>query len=154
MAGKPQPVAPRFWRKAGRTESGCWPWTGGGNGTGYGMFWLDGRRQVASRVAWALTYGPIPDGLCVCHRCDNPLCVNPDHLFLGTKAENNADKEQKGRGVNLRGSKHGRALLTEEQVLSIRQRRTEGEQLAALAREFKVTKSTIFSAINRNWRHV
>jgi hypothetical protein len=93
---KSTPPAERFWAKVEKTDS-CWPWRAGVNKE-YGEFnfgnnWM----RQAHRVAWELTHGPIPDGLCVLHKCDVPLCVNPDHLFLGTKLDNVRDMIAKGR---------------------------------------------------------
>ncbi len=105
-------VCARFWSyvsKDGPTperypELGpCWPWTGGGinrrRGTNYGVFWSDGKAVRAHRVAWELACGPVPDGLYVLHRCDNPPCCNPAHLFLGTDLDNMRDKVAKGRAT-------------------------------------------------------
>ena len=93
----------RFWRKVAKHSSGCWLWYGARNGNGYGVCGAGGLKWLAHRVAWELSCGPIPEGgdyhgTCVLHRCDVPLCVNPDHLFLGTQADNMRDKAEKGRG--------------------------------------------------------
>lgn len=87
--------ADRFWQKV-RKSDGCWEWTARVSPEGYGEFW-DDRNVRAHRFSWSLVNGPIPDGLMVCHRCDNPRCVRPDHLFLGTNRENIRDMMAKGR---------------------------------------------------------
>lgn len=86
----------RFWRWVHRTEF-CWEWIGLKNPSGYGEFRVDGIHWLAHRYSWWLHRGPIPDGLCVLHRCDFPPCVNPDHLWLGTRTDNHADMIRKGR---------------------------------------------------------
>jgi hypothetical protein len=97
---KPRPVADRFWPKVEKTD-GCWLWTGATDRRGYGkIFDGAGKLLIASRVAHELCIGPIPDGLCVLHKCDNPPCVNPDHLFLGTFGDNTQDMLAKGRNRN------------------------------------------------------
>jgi hypothetical protein len=85
-----------FWNKVNKT-SGCWLWTAGKHEKGYGTFWVSKKCWKAHRYAWHLKHGKIPSGLCVLHKCDNPPCVNPDHLFLGTVLENNIDMFKKGR---------------------------------------------------------
>ena len=96
-----------FWT---RVEIGavdeCWPWTGPRFHFGHGAAWVKGRQYRSHRFVWEATRGPIPDGLCVLHRCDNPPCCNPMHLFLGTKADNSHDRHAKGR--TARGERNGR----------------------------------------------
>lgn len=86
----------RFWSKVNKTD-GCWLWIASRHKKGYGQFKLDGKMRKAHRVAWELTYGPIPPDKNVCHTCDNPPCVRPDHLFLGTNGDNVRDAVKKGR---------------------------------------------------------
>ena len=102
----------------GLTE--CWPWHSYLNRMGYGHFWSDGRNQLAHRLMWEFENGSIPDRLCVLHTCDNRVCVNPNHLFLGTQRDNIQDKHTKGRAADQCGEHNNSAKLTADQVRQIR----------------------------------
>lgn len=90
----------RFWAKVDkRGPDECWPWTGAKSSHGYGNFCVEGRTEKASRFSWFLVHGAIEPGICICHHCDNPICVNPAHLFAGTRLDNTRDCQAKGRFV-------------------------------------------------------
>ena len=138
-------------------ETGCWNWQGARReNDGYGQRWKDGKLQHVHRLAWEEKNGPIPDGLCALHHCDNPQCANPDHIFLGTRADNNADKERKGRARHARGERCGAAKLTEADVRTIRATHDRGGvTCAALAKEYKVSAVLISMVVRRvAWRHI
>lgn len=116
----------RFWSKVDKTPSGCWVWLSTKNAQGYGRFSIQvgpykQRWYSAHRLIWEWVHGEEPE-LCVLHRCDNPSCVNPRHLFLGTHKENAADRDRKGRRRSPKGSLNGMAKVTEADVLDIRRR--------------------------------
>lgn len=143
-----------FWPKVEKTDS-CWLWRGEITKDGYGRTGAkkDGSTRGAHRIAWELTNGPIPDGLFVLHKCDNPPCVRPEHLFLGTQADNRRDCVAKGR--QPRGSAARKSSLTEEDVVEIRQRHESGETATSLGACFGVTRANIGYIVKRKtWTHV
>lgn len=171
----------RFWSKVNKDgptiphmETPCWVWTAG-KLKGYGLVKIGNKKLLAHRVVWMISNGPIPHdgsyhGICVCHRCDNPACCNPSHLFLGTNADNAADREAKGRNkltparLSLelhpekrpRGEKHSMAKLTDSEASYARIRYAEGgitqRQLAA---QFGVSNVLISLIIRRKiWAHL
>lgn len=176
----------RFWSKVDRSGE-CWTWMAHCSPSGYGQFYPGDRDQPsnvrAHRYSYTITYGPIPDGLCVLHRCDNPPCVRPDHLFLGTNAENTADRHAKGRSArgdrsglrvhperaargirNARytmpertahGERHGNAKLTEQQAKDILALRTSGRTGYDVASYYGVCAATVSHIwTRRSWKHL
>jgi hypothetical protein len=164
---KPIPSYLRFWDRL-ETVGDCWLWTGAKGPTGYGHINVRHKTAYAHRYAYELAYGPIPDGKMVCHSCDNRLCCRPDHLFVGTPADNSADMVAKGRsttGQNTRmylhpeqeqGELNPMAKLTAEQVLEIRALYAQGgTSCAKLARRFGVCAQTINNIVRRvGWSHI
>lgn len=139
-------------------QGDCLIWQASLRAGRYGGIKHNGKTLGAHRVSYELHHGPIPAGAVVMHRCDNPLCVRPEHLRLGTQAENVKDMFAKGRANKARGEASGRAKLTADQVQEIRVRyepRKYGKGAHALAREFGVSKPVIFAIIKREtWKHV
>jgi hypothetical protein len=151
----------RFWSKVDKSggPDACWPWKAFKHPKGYGHFAIGGGRiKRAHRLAWELSSGEITNGLYVCHKCDNPACVNPAHLFLGTNQDNIADAENKGRSIlkAQKGDKHPRHKLTEEQVKHLRMLYAEGPvNYVELAKQYGVTRSAIEHAVKRiSWKGV
>ena len=147
---RPRPLEQRFWPKVAKT-SGCWLWTASVDKDGYGQLGSDGNRASrtmlkAHRVSWELANGPIGGGLAVLHRCDNPPCVNPDHLFLGTNQDNIDDMNRKRRNVFHR--RNPSLKLSNGQVDAIRTRRSNGERLSSIAEDFGVTQGTVSRIAN------
>lgn len=174
----------RFWEKVNVTnQDDCWEWTAEIDKGGYGVFSMNSKNRKAHRVSWELTYGKIPAGLLVCHHCDNPKCVNPTHLFLGTTLENMLDRNIKGRqasgdrsGARIkrhrmargdqhgfilhpesvpRGSRNGLAKLTEKQVKEIKKSLRNSVPQVNIAKQYGVRPPAIWKIANRlTWNHV
>ncbi len=158
-----------FWDKVLIPDSqhNCWLWQGNVLQSGYGRIKISGTTWRAHRLAWMLKYGTIPNGLLICHTCDVKRCVNPAHMFLGTHADNHADRNRKGRqakgdrnGSRLhpermpRGEAHGMSRLTTQQVVEIRQKYAHREKSqAALGDEYGVNQTHISRIIRQvNWK--
>ena len=148
-------IRERFLAKAAPDPaSGCWHWLGAIDPSGYGITHLNRKKIGAHRMAWHLFRGEIPTGFFVCHTCDVPGCVNPEHLFLGTPADNTRDMKQKKR--NRRGQQHPLSKLTDEQVGRIKAMLAENKlSLSEMAREFGISPTAIWAIkIGRNWQHI
>lgn len=159
QSGRPLiPVEVRFWRKVHKTE-GCWLWIGA-TSRGYGKVSKGHRGEgyfKAHRFSWELAYGPIPEGKDVCHSCDNTICIRPDHLFLGTQADNIADMNKKGRHTKIgaRGPLNCNTKLTANQVGKIRQLLASGVSLRTTAKLYNVHQSTICDIkYGRSWKYI
>jgi hypothetical protein len=151
----------RFWSRVNKNgpihpelKTPCWLWTGSLKRR-YGRFWVQGGDIRAHRYSYILHKGPIPEDLFVCHSCDVPICVNPDHLWLGTALQNNQDMHAKGRNADPLAAVPKHAKLTEDQILEIRQLwkgDLTGEKIADL---FKISKASVSRIVNgKAWRHV
>lgn len=154
----------RFWSNVALTanDDKCWEWQRSTDKDGYGQFYLmddtGWHRQLSHRGSWEMINGEIPKGLCVLHKCDNPKCVNPKHLFLGTKLDNTLDMIAKGRGYipSPKGERNSHCVLTELQVIEIRKRFAQGDvSYKTLAEEMNVNPNTIGNVIRRStWKHI
>lgn len=146
-----------FWERVDQSggPASCWEWTGPKHPAGYGIVERltdDGHFRRAHRFAWYLANGPIPDGMYICHACDNPSCCNPAHLFLGTPVENVVDREQKGRGGRLSGTRHPNAKLSDNDVRIIRRMYAEGCATPEIARQFGISREHAWSVATRRDR--
>jgi len=149
----------------------CHEWMAGKTDKGYGAVWINGSSQTAHRVAFAIHFGLVQEAMLVCHHCDNPLCVNPSHLFLGTASDNVQDCLSKGRGnpaigdrngsrlhpqSRPRGERHVKSKLTVHQVLAIRKQYASGDgSFRSIAKSYGMSKSTIYDIVNnKRWGHI
>lgn len=121
-----------------RKTDGCWIWSGSVQKAGYGVVAFNRKCILAHRLSWMAHNGDIPKGLFVCHKCDNPPCINPDHLFLGTALDNANDRDSKHRGYDRRGTKNGRSKLSEISVQEIRLRFASKENRKGIALDFGI----------------
>ena len=157
----------RFWEKVDKSNE-CWLWKASCDSYGYGHISVEKMMVKSHRLSWELTHGPIPCGLYVLHKCDNPKCVNPEHLFLGTALDNARDRDKKGRGAcgkrngrftspetTPRGESHHKAKLSESDIVEIRKLLVDGVSHRKLGVMFGVTHATI-GAIHRRktWAHL
>ena len=133
-------------------NSGCWLWSGASTMDGYGQFGVggSGNTKKAHRVSYQMHKGDIPSGMFVCHKCDTPACVNPDHLFLGTPSDNSKDRDVKGR--TALGSKNGKSRLNDDQVRFIRDSSLSERKIANLIGVHRGTVNAVKS--NRTWSHL
>src|ERR1044071_9273813 len=148
-AGRKRSPEDRFWEKVDKSGD-CWLWTAGKSSRGYGKFFIAQNEPEISahRFSYELAHGPIPEGMYVCHRCDNRRCVNPSHLFLGTHQQNIEDMVVKQR--HAQGNRNGCAKLTVVDVVAIRQRYATGSVTqSALAAEYNVTQTAIYGVVRR-----
>ena len=149
----------RFWQRVDKkSENDCWIWLGRKSKYGYGEFVLDNKKSIrAHRFSFLLRNGYIDNNKYVCHTCDNPSCVNPKHLWLGTAAENNYDCRSKNRAIlppDQKGENHSQHILKEKDVLDIRKRFNDGVKQAELMREYKVSRNTIYKIChNLTWKN-
>lgn len=143
----------RFWSKVSlRCPWECWNWQRGLDKDGYGQTWFEGRDWKSHRLAFLLMIGVIPPALCVLHRCDNPRCCNPAHLFLGTLQDNIRDKVVKGR--TRPGEQHPLAVLNHAEVVEIRASRLRGERYDSLGTRFGVSGAHIYNICRgKRWSH-
>lgn len=147
----------RFWNKVKipTDPSYCWIWTAGKDKAGYGKFHFEGETNRAHRISWILVNGEIERSLCVCHKCDNRICVNPEHLFLGTISDNNFDMCSKGRDRHPRWGEHWKSKITIDQAREIKLRRNLGESCTSLASEFGLSINSIsWIGLGKQWKGI
>lgn len=134
----------------------CWEWEKGISQIGgYGQLWWDKKHYKAHRASWIVHNGEIPLGLMVCHKCDNTKCINPSHLFLGSSLDNNRDRKLKGRNADISGERNPFSKLKNKQVLIIKERIKNGENIKLISNDFNVSYYTIWSIkAGINWKNI
>jgi len=148
-----------FWKKVDKkAENECWEWKGSKDNGGYGVMFKSRypiKWYKSNRLSWEIHFGDIPEGLLVCHKCDNPACINPKHLWLGTIADNNRDRENKGRGALLYGENNPNAKLTKEDIMKIKELRKTGMTQQKIADMYRVSQVNIGRILSgRLWLEV
>lgn len=136
-------------------QTPCWIWVGGCTDKGYGRVRFQWKVWLAHRLAYKLHYGPFPEEFDICHHCDNPPCMNPEHLFRGTAKDNILDMMMKGRAGSAPGTRNASAKLTESDVIEIRRLHTQGISYTQLVLLYRVGKTTVSRIIRRkSWKHI
>jgi hypothetical protein len=156
MGGTWPSIEVRLWSKVDKSGE-CWTWQGS-LAAGYGQIQHNGKMKRVHRLAWELEHGEIPPGMDICHNCpggDNPLCVRPTHLWLGTQRENIADRTAKGRSSGPLGGRKRTDKVTRQDVIEIRKLQAQGVTQKDLAKRYNVTPTAISLIVSRiNWKHV
>lgn len=163
-------LSERFWSKVDiRGSDDCWEWKSGKRkGKGYGAFLFNGKNELAHRIAWILAFDGVPEGIYVLHRCDNPGCVNPKHLFLGTHQDNMEDMVAKNRQASgdrqglsadptkaARGERHGRATITEDQAKAIKSYGWQGCRASNISIFMDIDQQVVSKILRgRTWKHI
>lgn len=147
----------RFWLKVKKLKklNGCWIWKACRDKNGYGKMTVNTKDERAHRFSWKIHFGEIPEKYFVCHKCDNPSCVNPGHLFIGTARDNNRDMIIKKRNGDVRGEKYGASVLTREDVIEIRKWAASKIRHGIIAHNFGVKKTYISNIVQRKtWKDI
>ncbi len=152
-------IQDRFWGKVQFKENGCWEWIASKSNTGYGRFRLNGKLHLPHRLVYQWVNGPIPNSLLVCHKCDNPSCVNPSHLFKGTKSQNMLDASRKnrifrgGRPEKRIGNTNGQTKIKDCEIKQVKDLYEYGFTGTEIAKMFEISHSQIYKILKGGSRH-